>query len=905
MTTTNAGDPCLGRVAPPCARLGAGVTSTKEPEPTASGAGPRSPRFPATKFSVPKTHPRLVQRPKLLAALDRGTDARLTLVVGSPGAGKTVLLADWLGRRPERPAAWLSCDVADADPVRFVAAVIESLRRVPNQEGVGDDARQLLSSDGGVSADVISALADDLEQLQGQQVLVVDDFHLTGEAGPDALGLLVEHRPLTLQLVLATRLDPPLRLSRMRAHEELVELRDRDLSFSRDEAKELLSSFGVELAPRDLDVVHERSEGWAAGLQMAAISIQGSPDPAGAAGRVELHRRSVAGYFLDEVLYRQPPEVVRFMLATSVLDELSVAACSALCGEESAPLLRLLYSSNMFVTVTDDETGTYRYHQLIKEVLRAELHVRDPLGEQNWLKRAAEHLAGTGQVGPAVRDLIEAGEPAAAFRLLSERVVVDYATNPALGSTLDLDAIHPDLFAGAPQILVPLAADLLLRGAFERGSRAFTLAQQTRIEPSQEPELALRFATVSSMYHGFIGELDQSLAQQDRARQLAEGTAGLEQWLVTVDTWAMYCHTYLGNFTEARRMANKVAAAEVTTRAARDVMRPGVLSQAALAEGDLAHAGALATEALDAAHRLGFEDHYFAFTGRRTQAQLALERHDLPTAGELTEGLLIMPLSGRPIFDYLAQLDRARIWAARGNLDEALASLPAARTALKSDHSVLLAQADELEAHFCLALGERGRARRAAEHLPPDRRTVMSAIMALDVRDLQSVAATLRNAPAEGPTPRSDLELRLLKAATALLEGAPGAPDLVRDALAFADRGGFVQSVLETAPLVLEHLISNSTYASTGNIRALISAGLQARKVTPSRRQEGILPDPLTGAERRLLEMLPQRLSYIDMATDLQVSLNTVKTHLRHTYMKLGANSRSSAIRRATALGLL
>ena len=560
----------------------------------------------------------------------------------------------------------------------------------------------------------------------------------------------------------------------------------------------------------------------------------------------------------------------------------------------------------MFVTATDDETGTYRYHQLIKEVLRAELHVRDPQGEKGWLKRAADHLAGTGHVGPAARNLIEAGEPDAAFRLLSERVVVDYATNPALGSTLDLDEVHPDLFAGAPEILVPLAADLLLRGAFERGSRALALAQQVSINPGQQPELALRLATVNSMYYGFTGELDESLAHQDLARQLADQTAGQDQWLATLDTWAMYCHTYLSNFTEARLMAMKVATADVAPRPVRDVMCRGVLSQAALAEGDLAQAGSLAAEALDAAHRLGFEDHYFAFTARRTLAQLALERHDLSTAEELTEGLLIMPLSGRPIFDYLAQLDRARVWAASGNFDEALASLPAARAALKSNHSVLLAQADELEARLCMTLGERGRARRATEQLPVDRRTIMSAVMALAAREPQSAAATLSKAPARGPTTRSDLELRLLRAATALLQGSQDAHTFVSDAISLAGRGGFVQTVLDTAPLLVDHVISGSTeYAPADNIKALISAGLHARKVTPSRPPMGTLPDPLTGAETRLLEMLPQRLSYLDMAADLHVSLNTVKTHLRHTYMKLGVTSRSSAIKRATAIGLL
>ncbi len=192
----------------------------------------RGPRFPSSKFSVPTAGPRLVHRSRLFDELERGQRARLTLVVGSPGAGKTALLADWVASAPRRPFAWLSCDVADADPVRFVAAIIEALRRATGQAGIGEDARQLLSLDGEVSADALAALADDLEGAEGVGALVVDDFHLTGTAGADALALLVEYRPASLQLVVASRVDPQLRLHRMRANQELVELRDRDLSFS-------------------------------------------------------------------------------------------------------------------------------------------------------------------------------------------------------------------------------------------------------------------------------------------------------------------------------------------------------------------------------------------------------------------------------------------------------------------------------------------------------------------------------------------------------------------------------------------------------------------------------------------------------------------------------------------------
>jgi LuxR family transcriptional regulator, maltose regulon positive regulatory protein len=259
---------------------------------------PRSPRFPSSKFRAPQPVPGLVRRSRLLDQLNLGEQVRLALVVGPAGAGKTMLLADWLAARPERPSAWLSCDAADADPVRFVAALIEAARHGFGQPQLGEDARQLMSLDGEVSADAVAALADDLEAPDGPRVLVIDDFQLAGAASADALRWLVEYHPPSLQLVVASRVDPPLRVHRMRAHQELVELRDADLSFSMEETRSLLAGLGVRLDEPELALVHSRSEGWVAGLQMAALSIQSSPDPATAAGRVRLHRHTVADYFL-------------------------------------------------------------------------------------------------------------------------------------------------------------------------------------------------------------------------------------------------------------------------------------------------------------------------------------------------------------------------------------------------------------------------------------------------------------------------------------------------------------------------------------------------------------------------------------------------------------------------------
>ena len=295
--------------------------------------GPRSPRFPSSKFRAPKGGPGLVRRPRLLERLDRGDQARLTLVVGPAGAGKTMLLADWLASRPERPSAWLSCDAADADPARFVAAIIEAARYGFGQPSIGEDARQLIGLDGEVSADAIAALADDLDAPDEVRVLVIDDFHLAGAASADTLRWLVEYHPPSLQLVVASRVDPPLRVHRMRAHQDLVELRDGDLAFSVEETRSLLAGFACGWTsqswrwftgaardgrpgcrwPRSRSTVRPILPPRLAGCSCTAI-----PSP------TTSWRRSCP---------ISRPEVAEFMLATSVLDELSVPACTALCGQ--------------------------------------------------------------------------------------------------------------------------------------------------------------------------------------------------------------------------------------------------------------------------------------------------------------------------------------------------------------------------------------------------------------------------------------------------------------------------------------------------------------------------------------------------------------------------------------------
>ncbi len=864
----------------------------------------RGPRFPSSKFIVPKMASHLVHRTRLMDELDRGEQARLTLVVGSPGAGKTVLLADWLSTHPTRTSAWLTCDAADDDPVRFAAGLVEAARRGAGQPDLGEDAREWLSVDRQVSADVVAALADDLERFGSPQVLIVDDFHLTGAAGADVLRLLLDYQPPGLQVVVATRLEPPLRLHRIRTNAALVEVRDRDLSFSVDETRQFLSGFGIGLSEEELEIVQRRSEGWVAGLQMAALSIHHAPDTRDVADRVELAGHTVAGYFLDEVLYRQPAPVVEFMLATSILDDLSVSACTAVNGPDAGALLQQVHRDHLFLTVLDEDAGIYRYHQLIKEVLRAELHARDPQAEQRYHERAASYLVDTGRVGLAARHLLEARDPGSAFRVLSEGLLVDFASNATPGSALG--DVRPDDFAGAPEVLVPLAAELLLRGGFESGARAFALAQMTAIDPGLHPELALRLDVVGAAYHSFIGEPSEALAYRERALLMADTSVGVDDWRVGLDGVSMYDYLYIGDFAQALQLAEAVATAEITPPAGRHVLCPGIQSQIAWAQGDLTEAEDWASQALASAARLGFDRHYFAFNSLRTKALLELERRDLDAASKQNEHILSMSIGGRPRFDYLAQLDRARIWAAGGNREEALTSLPAARAALRSDRSILLAQADELEAHIRIALGDRVGAATIALRLPDHRRPIVSAIIALSEENTAAAEAFLQAAPAEPPTRRAGLELQLLRAELALIKRSHQAPRLVREALEALAPHRFIQTVLDTAPRLVEHLVSESeSYPSSEYLLVLVRSALEARQLGATGPRNNRLPDPLTEAELRVLKRLSQRLTYADIAADLHLSLNTVKTHLRHSYMKLGVTSRSAAIRRAASLGFI
>jgi LuxR family transcriptional regulator, maltose regulon positive regulatory protein len=336
----------------------------------------RSMRFAQAKFRPQAVPVTVVTRSALQDRLTAGAGQRLTIVTGTAGTGKSVLLSSWAAARPPETTAWLSCDPADADPVRFWTAFIEAFQ--PMAPGFGADAAGLLRGGAARLADVATSIARDARKLPAGSAVVVDDFHYV-TVTRDLADLARCWPARTAQLVLSSRIDPPLRLHRLRMTGELCELRDSDLALSRDESRDLLANLRVRVGPAELAMLHQCTEGWAAALQMVALSLRGTRDTALAARALDIHSYPIAEYFISEVLDQQPPEVARFMLDTSALEELTVHACAAVTGRhDAAVLLHGIDAASLFLVALDKERTTFRYQPLVHQALRAKLRTGGP-----------------------------------------------------------------------------------------------------------------------------------------------------------------------------------------------------------------------------------------------------------------------------------------------------------------------------------------------------------------------------------------------------------------------------------------------------------------------------------------------------------------------------------------------
>src|SRR5437016_254089 len=475
-------------------------TNADEARPSAQAAAPgmRSDALTpllATKLHRPLPRAHLVRRPQLAARLTQGVMGPLTLVSAPAGFGKTTLLAQWLAESG-MPVAWLSLEPGDNELVRFLSYLIAAFQTLDPHLGAG--ALTLLQMPPPASAEtVLTLLTNDVgshERDGGDFALVLDDYHVIDAQPVDqALAYLVEHLPPQMHLVIATREDPDLPLARLRARGHLTELRATDLRFTASEAAGFLTQvMGLNLSTEDIAALEDRTEGWIAGLQLAALSMQGHQDVAGFIRAFAGDNRYIVDYLVEEVLQRQPESVRSFLLQTSMLDRLHGSLCDAVTGqEEGNALLQALERGNFFVVALDDKRHWYRYHHLFAEVLSAHLMAEQPDQVSTLHQRASEWYEHHGSAADAIRHALAAQDFARTADLVELAVPAMRRSRQEATVLGWLKALPDELVHYRPVLSVDYAGALLSSGQLEGVEARLRDAERWLDTRADKTELAL------------------------------------------------------------------------------------------------------------------------------------------------------------------------------------------------------------------------------------------------------------------------------------------------------------------------------------------------------------------------------------------------------------------------------
>jgi LuxR family maltose regulon positive regulatory protein len=579
--------------------------------------------IPATKLHAPAARPDAVPRTALLPGLVRGT-ARLTLVDAPAGFGKTTLIAEWRESQAERrPFAWVSLDEGDNDPRRFWGCVIAALRTLRPDVGAASEA--VLANAGAALEDVaLPLLINDLAALPDPIVLMLDDYHVVREERVhESLGFLVDRMPATLHLVVATRSDPPLPLARLRARGEMAEIRAAQLRLSDAEAAALLrAALGVELDAADVASLQQRTEGWPAGLYLAALSLRDRADARAFIASFAGDDRHVVDYLVSEVLAGEPDELRAFLLRTSILERFSAPVCDAVtAGSGAAEHLDRIERRNLFLVPLDSTRNWYRYHHLFGDLLRQELERTAPEQVPELHQRAYEWYRDQGAVSEAVHHAAAAGH----VDDVRELVALNWnrVFNQGRLETVArwLDSIPPDAVAADARLCVARAW-LALDGGRLDAARSWIDA--AGLGPD---------AAVLRAVHQFkTGDAGSAVAAADEV--LASGG---EVFALTVAHLVRGASLHWRGERAGAAVALE-AAARLAVESGNDLGRGYALGYLALAEadaGDPAEAERLAATSLGLRDDAGFKEHFVATIGHLALGTIALRRGALDPADDL------------------------------------------------------------------------------------------------------------------------------------------------------------------------------------------------------------------------------------------------------------------------------
>jgi LuxR family maltose regulon positive regulatory protein len=885
--------------------------------------------------------------------LNEGMNRKLTLVCAPAGFGKTTLLSEWrmIHLDSEYPLAWLSLEEADNDPTRFLTYLIAALQVI--EADVGDVVlASLRSPQPPPTESLLTALINDIASIPEDFTLVLDDYHLiANEAVHDKLNFLLDHLPPQAHLIISSRAEPPLPLARLRARGQMTEIRADDLRFTPEETGAFLQGpMGLNLPEGSVAALEERTEGWIVGLQLAALSMQGREDISGFLATLRGSNRYVLDYLAEEVLRRQPDDLGAFLLQTSILDRMSGPLCDAVTDrKDGQEMLESLERANLFTIPLDEERRWYRYHHLFSEFLRERLHRTQPDQEPRLHRKASTWYEHDGLVHEAVDHALAAADLETAARLIEENFRDMLAHGEATLLLNWLEELPEELLRSRPRLCIPCAWARLLTGQsedaelcvqdLERMVDADADFPPDRNEvPSSNEELAAVSGEAAAI-RAFIvrtrGDVSRSLELSRRALGLLREDNFTLRGIVALNLGGAYSMS--GDLAAAEAaLTEAITASRRANNAFGVLLAMRELAELQVMGGRLHRAADLYRQSLRLAEQRPFPAASLAHVG---MGELLYEWNDLDGAmHHLTEGIELGERSGSTNIIFPSHFLLARVKWAQGDLDGA------ARIIQEDEHSVHSLNLSSRDLNRIVAYGAwlrlaQGDASAAARLLRQRSISVDDQVDHLSIFE-HLVLARVLIAQNENDVGLDLLE-RLLGVAEATQSMGSAIEILVVLALAVGAQGDEVQALaaLERALSLAEpesyirtfvdegtpmaallqkilrarrrRRLIGSQDASQGYVGALLTAfGRSSGSPAPRTETELLqavqpLPDPLSEREMEVLRLVAAGNSNREISAQLFVSVDTVKKHLTHIFVKLGVSSRTQALARARELGLI
>jgi len=915
-----------------------------------------------TKLFIPAIRPELVIRPRLIERFDEGINRKLTLISAPAGFGKSTLVTEWIDSKGDNAlspfcVAWVSLDENDNDPVCFLTYLVEALHRMKgtkNQIGAGALA-MLRSPQPPPSETVLTALINEIASLECKIFLVLDDYHLI-DAQPvhDALTFLLENLPPQLHLIIATREDPLLPLSRLRVRNQIAELRATDLRFTPAEAADFLNQvMGLDLSADEISALEARTEGWIAGLQLAAISLQGQADTSQQIRSFTGSNRLVLDYLIEEVLSQQTEAIQDFLLQTAILDRLSGDLCAAVTGQESAhKILETLERANLFIIPLDSECRWYRYHHLFSDLLRQRLNQNLSDLVSTLHRNAGKWYENQGFVTDALQHIFAIGDYTWAAQIVESigsdiiwkegqwqrlyRWMENFPKN-VVHSRPELCLISAWLIesSGSPEPFEPFLESVETYLASQKGdtnNRVLNSVGKTDARSSimskDAGSMLAEIATIRGVNAARSGDLTRSSEQYTLALEVvpddnqflrARAIAGLAE-----------IHFFRGEIIDAQRLyaesrATSIAdgyvhwaSSIVLSRLADTQMRLGQLHQALNTYQQM-------QQVFNTQGEQNFSIAGYAYVGIG-QIDYAWNNLD-KSIEQLRKGIDFGKKAANSRILFLGHLALARALQAQGDAVEAINSMrEAVRVWQQYNLSrwELLPSVAAYQAWLSLVQGDIESAAQWAQEkgLDPQGELVYQyegdfiilarlLIAQGNVDKAMELLQRLLESAERGGRIAHCIEILSLQAISLNAQGKNDrAFSVLGKALAMAKPGGFVRVFIDEGPRMARLLyVALSQGVATDYVQRLLVAfpEVEPEHIVQPKMQssDDEWIEPLSERELEILQLISDGLTNKEIASQLYLSLNTVKAHTRTIYSKLGVNSRTQASARARVLGLI